>query len=126
MPFVIVVIENIEREAVFADDVQQSLGLIAGEFLAGRCFRSQPDRLVKFGHPPAVFRQPLVVDGEPADGMIAEHACGPDTKLGATPRVHAVPHRNNRVEVVEPDRPPDLPTPLPTNYRGFLGSCPFV
>jgi len=96
-PLMVVVVEETKRLAVVADHREQRLGLVAGEIAPAGGVGDQAHRLVQVA-------QAMGVDRIALDEVAAQHAGGPDAKLGAPLRLDPVADGDDDVEVVEPDR----------------------
>jgi len=59
--------------------------------------------------------QPLVVHGEPLHQVFAQARRGPLPELSATVAAYAIPHGQDRLEPVVPNRARDLATPFGSN-----------
>ena len=89
----VVVVEQIESEAVLTHDGKEGLGFISGQVFAIDDLGYKPDGLIQLGKTPLVRRVAL--------GLVMSHAApgGPDTELGASLGVHPVAHRDDGVKV---------------------------
>lgn len=116
-PFLIVLEQEPPCPGIALDDVEDGLALAGHQGMARERSREEPDRLFDLAQ--ASLRQPSVVQGVPAQEVVAQGAGGPDAKLSATRRLHPIPDRDDDVQVVVVDLARDRPAPLGLNLCKF-------
>ena len=83
--------------------------------LAGADLADAGEQLVEVVHQPAAALEPLVVEREPLDEVLAQAGRGPLAELGAARALHPVADGQNGLEVVVLQGPLDLPSPFCSN-----------